>query len=209
MNGEDFENRLRQALRADAEHLRVDPDAWSQVQSRLHADEPKSDGRKVRSPSRRTWIAGTAIATAAAIATVVVMLAPRLADPNVSRDPDIAGPTRTPGTTPATAERTPAIQPAPAPLAQVVIANEVRVEVHWNPPQAVVKAFTWKANRWQPLEGAPAIGPRRTGSGELEAPGICQLRVAGSTVTVRLAEGAKCGSLPYQYLIDQRTITKK
>lgn len=197
----EMEQRLRAALRADAERARISPDAWSRIHRRL------TSGTE---PSARPRGRGFALGLAAVAVTVVsvtgFLAVPRL----LATSPDEIGPAaRDDARTTTTAGPSSPPQETAAPdawvLAELSAAEGTDQAVSLVLAEAPGGgAFLVPRERWEASADA-TVGQRIGGPGRAERPsGVCELRLIQDeeqTVRVRLATGDGCTE-PYVFRLE-------
>jgi hypothetical protein len=222
----DFEGRLRDAMRAEGDSAQVSPDALGKIRGRLERPRQK------RSPKR---VIAFGVMAAAAACTAAVIVVPQLTGPaNVQsasapesnadqesgsamleRDASPAAPKQQSPKSESESDK--AAQQAPI-LGELVVGKDVNVllmaEITGDTATARLSASKWEGDKWGVQHGRVLVGE----TGKLKWTGslsgyVCEFRVIQSpgkpaTVRIRLAQGGACSN-PYVYELDGTTLTPK
>ncbi|GAB3400258.1 hypothetical protein [Flindersiella endophytica] len=222
----DFEGRLRDALRTEGDSARVSPDALGKIRGRI--EQP----RRKHSPKR--VIAFGAIAAAAACTTAVIVVpqltggpdlrsasAPESAAKDSAAQQDNDTSAAKPSETEASGESRMRQESAAVPvLGELVVGEDVNVlltaDISGDTATARLSASKWDGAKWGSRQGPVQVGA----AGGLAFDGrlsghVCEFRVVQApgkpaTVRVRLAQqsGGACSDA-YVYELDGTTLRPK
>jgi hypothetical protein len=221
----DFEGRLRDAMRAEGDSAQVSPDALGKIRGRLERPRQK------RSPKR---VIAFGVMAAAAACTAAIIVVPQLTGPahlesasapKSAADQDTSGMQRLDSSPAAPKQQSPesksqsdeAASQAPV-LGELVVGKDVNVllmaEITGDTATARLSASKWEGDKWGVQHGRVLVGE----AGKLKWTGslsgyVCEFRVIQSpgkpaTVRIRLAQGGACSD-PYVYELDGTTLTPK
>jgi hypothetical protein len=205
MSDDDLEQRIRTALRRDAENARVSPHAWTRVSARLEG-EPDARPRSHRGRS-----IGLAVAGAAALATVGAVALPQLLS-GPSGEPAERGSVFT-AQTPKGPNHENALGHLPRAVGTVRIGPEVLVTILHTREKGgtIVKlAATHQGPKaileppFDQVEVAMVAKPT-------DKVGVCQFRVVNGrtkTVTVSVAPAGAACTKPVTYTIGSTQLTR-
>lgn len=224
----DFEGRLRDALRTEGESARVSQDALGKIRGRI--EQP----RRRRTPKR--VIAFGVIAAAAACTAAVIVVPQLTGGPSLqsasapesaakrsdgsNATQDLAKPAPKPSDTDTPADSRMQPEMAVPVLGELVVGKDVNVlltaEVSGGTATARLSAAKWDGAKWGTRQGNVQVGApgALTFDGSLGGH-VCEFRVIQApgkpaTIRVRLAQqrGGAC-SAPYVYELDGTTLKPK
>jgi hypothetical protein len=216
----DFESRLRDALRTEGDSARVSPDALRKIRGRI--EQPS----RRRTPKR---VIAFGVMAAAAACTAAVIVVPQLtggpelqsasAPESASKDSAATDDRDTQAAKPGAQELQTHADRAPI-LGELIVGKDVNVllmaSITGDTATARLSASKWEGGKWSVQQGNVTVGAPGALAFDGSLSGhVCEFRVVQTTgkpatVRVRLAQqrDGVCSD-PYVYELDGTTLTPK